>query len=164
MAGNEGKAKSLFDELFQQYPAAANAHLLYGFLLFERHPKQAAQEFKQELEVAPSNAGANVMLAWAYLMQNDSSGALPYAEKAEQEQPELPISQLVLGRSLVGTGDVKEGTQYLEKARLLDPSNPEIHIALAKAYSEAGRKEDAWRERMESLQLTSAQTTPTANP
>lgn len=164
MAGHESEARALFRELFQQFPDAPNAHLLYGYLLFERDPEEALGEFKRELGVAPSNSGANIMLAWAYLMQNDPAAALPYAEKVQQDQATLPIAHLVLGRSLVGTGDVLNGIRHLEKAKQLDPGNLEVHIGLAEAYSKAGRKEDAWRERMESLRVTSAETTPTANP
>jgi predicted Zn-dependent protease len=164
MAGQESEARASFQKLFQEFPTASNAHLLYGYLLFERNPVEAIREFKRELEVTPSNSGANVMLAWACLMQNDPSAALSYAKRAEQEEPQLPIVQLVLGRSLVETGDIKNGTSYLEKAGQLDPGNAEVHIALAQAYSEAGRKEDAWRERMESLRLTGTATTPVANP
>lgn len=164
MAGHESEARALFRELFQQFPDAPNAHLLYGYLLFERDPEEALGEFKRELGVAPSNSGANIMLAWAYLMQNDPAAALPYAEKVQQDQATLPIAHLVLGRSLVGTGDVLNGIRHLEKAKQLDPGNLEVHIGLAEAYSKAGRKEDAWRERMESLRVTRAETTPTANP
>jgi predicted Zn-dependent protease len=164
MAGQEGEARASFQKLFQKFPAASNAHLLYGYLLFERNPEEAIREFKRELEVTPSNTGANVMLAWAFLMQNDPLSALPYAKRAEQEEPQLPIAQLVLGRSLVETGDIKNGTHHLEEAGQFDPGNPEVHIALARAYSETGRKEDAWRERMESLRLTGTATAPLANP
>jgi tetratricopeptide (TPR) repeat protein len=164
MAGRENEASASFHELFQQFRATPNVHLLYGYLLFERYPTEAVEEFRRELEVAPSNNGANVMLAWACLMQDDSSAALLYAQKAEQQEPALLVAQLVLGRSLVETGDVKDGTHYLEMARQLDPGNSEIHIALAEAYSLAGRKEDARHERMESLRLTSAAAPPAANP
>jgi len=164
MARQESEARASFQKLFREFPAASNAHLLYGYLLFEQHPEEAIGEFKRELEVTPSNAGANVMLAWACLMQNDPSAALPYAKRAEQEQPLLPVAQLVLGRSLVESGDVKIGTHYLEKAGQLDPENLEVHIALARAYSETGRKEDAWRERMESLRLTGTATAAMGNP
>ena len=164
MARQESEARASFQKLFREFPAASNAHLLYGYLLFEQHPEEAIGEFKRELEVTPSNAGANVMLAWACLMQNDPSAALPYAKRAEQEEPLLPVAQLVLGRSLVESGDVKIGTHYLEKAGQLDPENLEVHIALARAYSETGRKEDAWRERMESLRLTGTATAPMGNP
>ncbi|HEX2662319.1 MAG TPA: tetratricopeptide repeat protein [Candidatus Acidoferrum sp.] len=164
MAGQESEANASFHELFQQFPTAANAHLLYGYLLFQQSPAEATDEFKRELEVAPSSSAARVMLAWAYLMQSDPSTALPYAERAEQEEPSLPAAQLVLGRSLVQTGKVNDGTHYLEKARQLDPGNPEVHIALAEAYSETGRKEDARRERLESLRLTNASAPPLATP
>ena len=164
MAGQESEARELFHKLFQQFPNAPNAHLLYGHLLYGRESELAIQEFQQELKIAPSNADANMMLAWAYLMQNDPSAALSYAKKAEQEAPELPVSQLVLGRSLVETGDAENGTHYLEKAAQLDPGNPEIHIGLAQAYSETGRKEDARHERMESLRLTTPAALPVANP
>jgi len=164
MARQESQARASFQKLFREFPAASNAHLLYGYLLFEQHPEEAIGEFKRELEVTPSNAGANVMLAWACLMQNDPSAALPYAKRAEQEEPLLPVAQLVLGRSLVESGDVKNGTHYLEKAGQLDPENLEVHIALARAYSETGRKEDAWRERMESLRLTGTATAPMEDP
>jgi predicted Zn-dependent protease len=164
MAGQESEARASFQKLFQEFPAASNAHLLYGYLLFERYPEEAIREFKRELEVTPSNSGANVMLAWACLMQNDPSAALPYAKRAEQEEPQLPVAQLVLGRSLAETGDIKNGTSYLEKAGQFDPGNPEVHIALAQAYSEAGRKKDAWRERMESLHLTGSATASVPNP
>jgi predicted Zn-dependent protease len=164
MAGQESVARASFQKLFQEFPAASNAHLLYGYLLFERYPEEAIREFKRELEVTPSNSGANVMLAWACLMQNDPSAALPYAKRAEQEEPQLPVAQLVLGRSLAETGDIKNGTSYLEKAGQVDPGNPEVHIALAQAYSEAGRKKDAWRERMESLHLTGSATASVPNP
>jgi predicted Zn-dependent protease len=164
MSGQESEARASFQKLFQEFPAASNAHLLYGYLLFERYPEEAIREFKRELEVTPSNSGANVMLAWACLMQNDPSAALPYAKRAEQEEPQLPVAQLVLGRSLVETGDIKNGTSYLEKAGQFDPGNPEVHIALAQAYSEAGRKKDAWRERMESLHLTGSATASVPNP
>jgi len=164
MAGQEKEARTSFEQLFKEFPGASNAHLLYGYLLFERYPEEAIREFKRELEVAPSNSGANVMLAWAYLMQNDPSAALPYAKRAEQDEPQLPVAQLVLGWALVEIGDIKNGTHYLEKAGQLDPGNAEVHIALAEAYSEAGRKEDAWRERMESLRLTGAATMAVATP
>jgi tetratricopeptide (TPR) repeat protein len=164
MGEHEEEAKEQFAEVFKRFPTAPNAHLLYGFLLFDQHPEKAEEEFTHELEISPSNAGANVMLAWACLMKNDPAGALPYAKRAEQEEPAFPAALLVFGRSLVETGDLKNGTHYLERALQVDPGNAEVHIALAQAYSEAGRKEDAWRERMESLQLTSVKSAPATTP
>jgi predicted Zn-dependent protease len=148
MSGDETAAHREFQNLFQRFPTAANAHYLYGSLLFPTEPDQAITEFRRELEISPSNAAAQLMVAWDSLMRNDFPTALAYAEKAESEEPTLPMARLVLGRALVETGNVKGGTELLEKELQLEPDNLEIHFALAKAYSKSGRKEDARRERL----------------
>ena len=80
----------------------------------------------------PSNAVAEVMLAWIPLMQNDGAEALPHARKAVAEDPALPSAQLVLGRALVETGDTKDGIEHLEATVQMQPDNLEVHLALAK--------------------------------
>jgi tetratricopeptide (TPR) repeat protein len=153
LAGDEKAAKLEFYATFERFPAVANAHYLYGSLLFPTHPDHAIEEFKRELEISPSNAGAQMMVAWDSLMRRDFSTALTYAEKAESENPGSPATQLVLGRALVETGDLKNGTELLEKESKLEPDNLEIHFALAKAYSKSGRPDDARRERLLCLEL-----------
>jgi tetratricopeptide (TPR) repeat protein len=153
MAGDRGGAQQEFEDLFQRLPTTTNAHYLYGYLLFPTDPDQAASEFKKELEVSPSNATAQIMVAWDSLLRNAPSEALVYAKKAIAEEPGLSIAQLVLGRALLDTGDVKGGLELLEKELRVDPDNLETHIALAKAYSKLGRKEDARRERLRCLEL-----------
>ena len=61
------------------------------------------------------------MMAWDSLLRNDFSTALAYAEKAEAQEPALPAAQLVLGRALVETGDVKSGIDLLEKELQHEP-------------------------------------------
>ncbi len=163
MGGDAEKAQQEFRALFQRYPVTVNAHYLYGYLLFAKNPEQALPEFKRELEIAPANASAQVMLAWALLLQNDAAGALPYAEKAAAEAPTVPTTQLVLGRAQVETGNVNEGRKHLEAALKLDPDNLEVHLALVKAYSESGRTDDARRERMLCLSVTKDEA-PIARP
>jgi tetratricopeptide (TPR) repeat protein len=153
LSGDETGAQREFQELFQRFPTTANAHYLYGSLLYPTDPDQAFTEFRRELEIAPSNAAAQLMVAWDSLMRNDFPTALAYAEKAESEEPASSVAQLVLGRALVETGDLKDGIGLLEKELQLEPENLEIHFALAKAYSKSGRKEDARRERLLCLQM-----------
>jgi tetratricopeptide (TPR) repeat protein len=153
LSGDEEAARGEFQELFRRFPTAANAHYLYGYLLLPSDPDQAITEFRRELEIAPSNAAAQLMVAWDALMRNDFSTARAYAEKAAAEEPSLAIARLVLGRVLVETGDVKGGTELLEKELQREPDNLEIHFALAKAYSKSGRKEDARRERLLCFQI-----------
>jgi Flp pilus assembly protein TadD len=105
-----------------------------------------------------------LMVGWDSLMRNHFSEALAYGQKAVAEEPNLPIAQLVLGRALVETGDIKGGIEHLEKELQFDPNNLETHLALAKAYSKSGRKEDARRERLQCLELSKSEATPGANP
>ena len=154
MAGEESRGRQEFQDLFQHFPSAPNAHYLYGYLLFAGNPDEAVKEFKRELEIAHPNAPADVMLAWASLVENDAARALPYAREAAEADPGLAEVQLVLGRSLAETGEMKTGIEHLEKALQFDPDNLEVHLALATAYSQSGRKEDARRERLRCLDLT----------
>ncbi len=164
MAGDEEKSQQEFQSLFQRFPTAANAHYLYGYLLFAKDPDRAVLEFKRELEVVPANATAHMMLAWYFLLQNDSSEALGYAQKAVAEAPASPSAQLALGRALVETGEVNSGTEHLETALKLDPGNLEVHLALVRAYSKSGRKEDARRERQQCLEATKGEASTIAHP
>lgn len=157
-------ARGEFQRLFERVPPVPNAHYLYGYLLYATDPDQAVVEFKKELEVNPTNAVAEVMLAWVPLMQNDGAEALPHARKAVAEDPSLSSAQLVLGRALTETGDTKAGIEHLEKTAQLQPDNLEVHLALAKAYSKSGRKEDARRERLLCLEITKNDTTPATHP
>ena len=158
LAGDESSAANTFQELFEGFPKEPNAHFLYGYLLFATDPDAALAEFEQELKIAP-NADAEVMAAWALLLRNRAAEALPYAQHAADMKPALPSAQLVLGRSLMETGDLQDGMEHLEKALQLEPDNLETHLALAKAYSKSGRKEDAQRERALCLRLTSSNAT-----
>jgi tetratricopeptide (TPR) repeat protein len=162
MAGKESSATQSFSELFERFPHVRNAHFFYGYLLFATDPDAALDQFKKELSVSPSNTDAAVMTAWALLLQNRAPEALPHAQEAAEKQPANPTAELVLGRSLLETGDVNGGMQHLQRVLQMDPKNLEAHLALAKAYSKSGHEEDARRERMLCLQLTSE--TAVANP
>lgn len=164
MTGDEKAAAQAFEDLFHRFPAAPNAHYLYGYLLYSSDPDQAIVEFERELEVSPRNESALVMTAWALLMRNDASGALPFARKAAENGAGLPAAELALGRALVETGNLPEGTEHLERALRLEPHNLETHIALAKAYSLSGRKAEAERERQLCLEMTKDETTQVARP
>jgi tetratricopeptide (TPR) repeat protein len=163
LAGDDNAGQA-FQDLFQRFPSAANAHYLYGYLLFGKEPEQSFTEFKRELEVSPSNAAAHVMVAWDSLLRSDPSDALVHIEKAVQEDPSVRGEQMILGRCLMETGNLKDGIEHLEQALRLEPNNLEVHLALAKAYSKSGRKDDARRERLASLKLTEKDVSSVEHP
>lgn len=163
MNGDLAGGRQAFQDIFNRLPATPNVHYLYGYLLFAADPGEAIEQFKKELEVSPSSAIAHSMLAWALGMQGDFAAALPNAEKSVEEDPSLPMAQLVLGRDLVETGDLNGGVAHLEAVIKTEPQNLEAHLALAKAYSKLGRKDDARRERLLCLALSGQGAATNAN-
>ena len=81
------------------------------------------------------------------LEQHAWSCALPLAEKAVHLAPKLYAARNVLGRVLLELGQVDRSIKELEEGVKLAPSSPEMHFALARAYTRAGRRPEAARER-----------------
>jgi len=162
MSGDLPGAHRSFLAVFDRFPTTPNLHYLYGYLLFTTDPDQSIAQFQEELTVSPTSAITHAMLAWAYGMRGEYVADLPNAQKAVQEDPSLPMGQLVLGRAMVETGDVTGGLPHLLAMLASDPQNLEAHLALAKAYSKLGRAEDARRERLECLALSGQGAAPNA--
>ena len=160
LSGDKSKATQAFDTFFQRYPSTANLHYTWGYLLYPTDQDAAIAEFQHELAIDPNNALDRTMIAWALLMENSPVEALPEARRAAAEAPKLPMAQLSLGRALLETGDVRSATPVLETALALDPNSLEVHLALARAYSESGREQDARRERLACLQMTEHSSKP----
>jgi tetratricopeptide (TPR) repeat protein len=154
MTGDQQRGQQVFEQLFARYPSTPNIHYLYAHFLVAEDSDQAVAQLKQELQVNRSNEVALVLLAWTLLRRSDFHTALPYAQEAAEMNPNLPMAQLVLGRSLVGAGDLKTGIKHLQLALQMQSGNLEIHLALVNAYSKAGLKEDARRERLLSMQIS----------
>jgi tetratricopeptide (TPR) repeat protein len=153
LSGDQEGAAQGFAALFSRYPAARNAHLFYGYLLFGHDPAAAIGQLQQELHLDADNVAALSLIAWGHILNNDPAAALPFARKAESLDSAAFMPQLVLGRSLVGTGDIGGGIQHLVQARQIDPGNLEVHIGLAIAYSRSGEPRRARAERLQSLAL-----------
>lgn len=163
MSGDFAGGRKAFEEVFRRFPTTPYLHYLDGYLLFETYPDEAIAQFEKELDVSPSNAVVHAMLAWALGMQGEYGAALTYAQKAVAEDSSLALAQLVLGRDLLETGDVKGCLLPLETVLRTEPQNLEAHLALGKAYSILGRKDDARRERLMCLELTQKRAAPDAN-
>jgi tetratricopeptide (TPR) repeat protein len=153
LAGSSQKADSLFQQLFTDHPSTARLHLFYGLLLFRHDPMLAADQFRLEVGVAPNSETALELLAYALVIAGDYQDALPAAQKAYAVAPDEETVQVALGRALGETGDLDRGIKMLEKVIAGDPDDLEAHIGLAALYGRAGRREDAYRERMLCLKI-----------
>jgi tetratricopeptide (TPR) repeat protein len=154
MLGLQGNAEDGFRALIASYPAAQGAHYLYGTYLGALRPEDAKAEFQREIELNPANADAHAMLALMLLNAGDASGALAQAKKAA---PPDALTEYAYGEALIRTGAVQPAIERLETAVRLDSGALEYHMALAGAYSRAGRNDDARRERRAALEMATGQ-------
>ena len=154
ITGDHDAAAHAFTDFFARYPSTPNGHYLYAYLLFAHEPDAAILQLQQELRLDAANVPALTLLAWDEILRNDPAASLPYARKAESFDSRSFMPQLVLGRSLVGTGDVSDGIDHLQQALRIEPDNVEVHIGLAIAYSKSGERDLARSERLKALTMT----------
>jgi len=146
-ARRQDQARAAFDTLLAQYPNEPNVHYGFGVFMLSQDADIALKEFKRELEISPNHYPSMVQMAFEYLKRDQYNDALPLAEKAVQLAPKLYAARNVLGRVLLELRQVERSIKELEEGVKLAPSSPEMHFALARAYTRAGRKADAARER-----------------
>lgn len=146
-------ARRTFTELLARYPDSPNVHYVYGVFLLKQDSDAALEEFRRELKISPDHMPSLLQMAFEYHKRNEFETALPLAEKAAQLAPKVFAARNILGRLLLELGQVERAVKELEEGVRIAPQSPEMHYALARAYTRAGRKEDAARERAVFQQL-----------
>ncbi len=146
-------ARREFEDLIRDYPKTPNIHYPYGVFLLRDSPDAALQEFLRELEVSPKHVPSMLQIAFEYLKRNDQTSGLPFAEQAAQLDPSSFPARNALGRMLLDLGQTERAIKELETGVKLAPDSPEMRYALARAYSRAGRKTEAAKERAEFMRL-----------
>jgi len=143
----EKDADAKFRALLAQYPKRPELHYLYGASLLTSDPQAAIREFQTEIQISPRHVPARLQIAFEYLKEGEPAKALPLARQATTIDPASFVAHAAAGQALIDTGDLKGGIVELERARTLAPESPETHMKLASAYAQAGRNQDAARER-----------------
>lgn len=152
-------AEKLFVSMVTTYPKEEGVHFLYGVFLLDVRPEDGIKELKQELEIAPFNSTAKLRLADEYLKEGHFDEALQLGQEVTNVEPDRSSAYLILGEALVAKGDVKQGISALETSRKLKPDTVRTHWDLLRAYTSAGRPEDAKleKEEIERLRRPNAQ-------
>jgi tetratricopeptide (TPR) repeat protein len=149
---NWDAAEKDYQKILRENPRYPGIHFrLARLLLSKPNPapdfaEQATKELQQELDIDPSNAGAEYVLGELARQAKDLPGAEEHLSKATQLDPSFSDAYLALGMSLITDKKYEEAVAPLEKAVKLQPDNPAGHYSLATAYARTGRKEDAERE------------------
>ena len=158
---NQTETERLFGAMVTSYPDQAGVHFLYGAYLMDVRPEEGIREMKKELAISPSHVGARLRLAEEYIKEQKFDEAQRLAEEAVQLDSNDAQTHMVLGEVLVGRGDLERGLAELESARKLAPDSVRTHWDLLRAYSSAGRNEDAKREKEEIERLSRAESQQT---
>ena len=157
---HQDEAEKLFRQMIAAYPNEPGAHFLYGAFLMNVRPEEGIREMQRELEISPFHVAAKVRLAEQYVKEEKLDLALPLAEEAVQLEPNDASTHMAHGEALLAKGHSSGGIGELEKARDLAPENVMIRWALYRAYSAAGRTEDARRVKAEIEKLALPQAQP----
>ena len=146
--------------ILEQNPKLPGIHFLLGRLLLSKPDpgptaaEDAKKEFQQELEIDPSNAGAEYVLGELARQESQWPDAIAHFSRASQLDAGFGDAFLGLGASLLSAKRFAEAIPPLETAVKLEPQNPGAHYNLAMAFSRAGRKQDADREFAVHRQMT----------
>ncbi|HUB80016.1 MAG TPA: tetratricopeptide repeat protein [Bryobacteraceae bacterium] len=146
-------AQNYFKELVAAYPNAPNVHYLYGWFLAATDREAGLREYRKELELNPKHTEALATVALEYEARGELDTAITYARRAMESNTKFFGAHAVLGKLLAENGQVEQGIKELEIARQQAPDSPQVHFSLATAYTMAGRKEDAAKERAEFARL-----------
>lgn len=148
------EADKLFSELEAAYPDRPGVHFLIGAYLLGPRPDDGIKELKREIEISPSHIPARVRLAEEYIKRQDTVQSISLAQEALKLEPGNGLAHMVLGEGLIAKGDSAGGIQELEIAQDSLPEQAQVRWDLFRAYTAAGRIEDARREKSEIERLS----------
>lgn len=140
-------ADKIFQAMVSAYPNEPGVHFLYGVYLLDSSPEEGRRELQKELEISPSHIPARLRLSAFYLQNQKLDEALELANQAVKLEPHYPAAHMMLGEVEVAKGDISAGIKELEVARDAQPMIPRVHWDLLRAYTAAGRTEEAKREK-----------------
>ncbi|HEY4676650.1 MAG TPA: tetratricopeptide repeat protein [Candidatus Angelobacter sp.] len=141
-----------YEEMIRKEPGARGTHFLLGRLLLSRPDagpdatQRAKQEFLKELQIDPTNSGAEYILGELARREENWDEATSRFSAAAKLNPNFAEAYLGWGVSLIGSKSYQQAIAPLRIAERLTPQNPDIHQALGTALVRSGQKEEANKE------------------
>jgi tetratricopeptide (TPR) repeat protein len=141
------EAEKLFNELEAKYPNEPGVHFLIGAYLLGVRPADGMRELQKEVEISPSNVPARIRMAEELIKEKQIAKGISLMHEALEIAPDDPLAHLVLGEGMVAKGDTGSGIPELEIAEAGSPQMTRVHWDLLRAYTAAGRTDDAGRQK-----------------
>jgi Flp pilus assembly protein TadD len=139
-------AATEFEAALKLQPSDPRAHFQYAVCLLSLgRNDEARAQFEQVRKLAGESRYTTYYLGRLDLLSNDYSSAIKRLSSIA-EKPPFPDTAFYLGAAYISSDDVQDGIKWLEHAAKLQPTDYRVHYRLARAYSTAGRQQDAGRE------------------
>jgi tetratricopeptide (TPR) repeat protein len=141
-----------YQKVLHEDPRLPGIHFKIGrLLLSEPNPpadaaERAKREFDEELEIDPTNAGAEYVLGELSRESQQWDDAAGHFARAAKLDSSFGDAFLGWGVALVSSKKFSEAVAPLEAAVKLEPQNSAAHYNLAIAYTRTGRREEGERE------------------
>ena len=164
MQGKWDLAEKEYRTILKHDPKIPGVHFRLGRLLLSKpNPgpevaEEAKHEFEQELQIDPTNAGAEYVLGELARQNQQLDDAVTHFSRAAKLDTHFGEAYLGLGATLLAEKKYPDAIPPLETAVKLEPQNPNAHYNLATAYTRAGRKQDGEKEFAIHQRLIGAQT------
>jgi tetratricopeptide (TPR) repeat protein len=149
------------DEAIKEFQAAAqlspkqpDIHFGLGYLYWELQKfDDAAREFEAELSLNSTHAQALAYLGDVELERGNVDRAESLLNKALQASRKLRIVYLDLSKIYMQQNKRAEEIDALKHAIAIDPTQPDAHYRLARAYQATGKEAEARAEFAKSKEL-----------
>lgn len=150
--GRYAEAAAEYRKAMQKNPTALNLHFRLGrALLLQSHEptnlREARKEFEAELKLNPSDAVAEYEVGQTLAAEQDGAGAAPHFERAVALNGEFVEALIALAKTKSDSKRYFDAIPLLERAVKLQPASESAHYSLMLAYRNAGRPDDAKREK-----------------
>jgi len=150
--GKWDEAAKEYQAILAQDPKQQGIHFRVARLLLSRpsitpeDEERAKRELEHEIEIDPTNAGAEFILGEIAKKALDWPQAITHFAKAASLDATFGDAFMEWGFSLISAKEYEKAIAPLATAAKLQPGNPSAHYNLGMALSRTGRKEEAERE------------------
>ena len=150
--GQFSAAAAEYHKAIEKNPDAVNLHFRLGrALLMSAHSPEildaARKEFEAELAHNPRDAVAHYQIAQILLAENKPVEASKRLEQALAIDGQFPEALIGLGKQRLAVKRNEDAIGLLSRAAVLQPKSETAHYNLMLAYRNAGRMEEARREK-----------------
>lgn len=150
--GKYTEAIAEYRKAITKNPKAVDLHYRLGrALLAQSHDpaalEQARAEFANELKLNPADAVAEYQVGQILATQSKTAEAAPHFERAAALRPDFAEALIAVAKIRSGAKRYPEAVALLERAVKAQPNAEAAHYNLMVAYRNAGRLDDAQREK-----------------